>query len=189
MKLHNPELISALLDGELHGWRRWLVERHLKRCVSCAAEFRHLHHVREMLAANRVAPTMGDSQDFFWSKVKRDIQAREGQSETIPMPRLGLTDWIGQHQYAVASAAVALVAVFGVVVALHVYQPTTAVPGPAIVAKVPLATVERVETTIPNATATAFQAHDAGATVIWVSGLPWTKDMKEMQTLYANLDS
>jgi hypothetical protein len=186
MKPHNSELISALLDGELKGLRRWLVQRHVGRCATCAVEYRHLRHVRQMLAANPVIPSMSDSPEFFWSKVKRDIQTQAGRTESIPTPQLGWLDWLGQHRYAFASVGAVIVVTIGVVLALNAHGPT---PDPVtnLAANAPLATVERVETDLPNASATAFEAKDAGATVIWVTGLPWTKDMTEMQTLYATL--
>lgn len=176
MKPHNPELINALLDGELKGLRRWLVQRHVGQCALCAVEYRRLRHVQQLLAANPVLPRMSDSPDFFWSKVKRDIQAEAGRTETIPAPRLSLADWLGQHQAAFASAATAVVVVIGIALTTQA-------------GKVPPATVERVATALPNTTATTFEAKEAEVTVIWVSGLPWTKDMTEMQTLYATIDS
>jgi hypothetical protein len=51
------------------------------------------------------------------------------------------------------------------------------------------AQVEQLKTLIPHTTATAFDSEDAGVTVIWVSGLPWTPDMNEMKTEFANLDT
>src|SRR5882724_12814438 len=100
MRAHQSELISALLDGELKGLRRWLVQRHVSRCAECTAEYRHLSRVRQTLAANPVVPDMSDSADFFWSKVKREIQAQEGKTATVPVPQLSLTDWLSQHRYA-----------------------------------------------------------------------------------------
>ncbi|MCG3147791.1 MAG: hypothetical protein PCFJNLEI_01232 [Verrucomicrobiae bacterium] len=176
MKPHNPELISALLDGELTGLRRWMVQRHVGRCAVCAAEYRHLHHVRQLLAANPVVPPMSDSPEFFWSKIKRDIQAQAGQTEVIRVPQLSLADWFSQHRYALASATASVVVLLGILLTL---TPKRA----------PLATVERVATALPDTTATAFESPEAEATVIWVSGLPWTENMTEMQTLFATLDS
>src|SRR5438128_2176149 len=77
MRVHNPELISAQLDGELRGVRRWLVQRHLRRCAICAAEYQRVQRVRGLLAANPVTPPMSDSPEFFWSKVKREIETRD----------------------------------------------------------------------------------------------------------------
>ena len=104
MKVHHSELISALVDGELKGVRRWLVQRHVDRCALCASESRHLLHVREMLAANLPATPMSDSPEFFWSKVKREIHKREGQSADVPTASLSWSDWLGRRSVALASA-------------------------------------------------------------------------------------
>ena len=187
MKLHNPEWVSALLDGELNGLRGWLVKRHVSRCALCAAEYRRCQHLREMLAANPAIPTMSDSPDFFWSKVKREIQAREGQETTVAMPALSLSDWLDQRRFALASVVSALVVVVGLMIALrpsHVPSPTTV----ATIIEAPVATVEHASTFIPDTVATSFDAKDAAPAVIWVSGLPWAQDMTEMKTQFAHLD-
>ena len=97
MKLHNPEWVSALLDGELKGLRGWLVKRHVSRCALCAGEYRRGHHLRAMLAANPASPTMSDSPDFFWSKVKREIHAREGQETSPQSTRQLLTEALASN--------------------------------------------------------------------------------------------
>ncbi len=186
MKVHHSELVSALVDGELKGLRHWLIQRHVNRCAPCAAEYRHLHHVREMLAANPVTPKMGDSPEFFWSKVKREIQAREGQTATVPMPALSMADWLGQRQFALASVVTTLVAVTGLIFALQSSHNTS---GPVVIIQPPVATVEHASTFIPNTVATTIEATDSEPAVIWVSGLPWTPDMTEMKTQYAQLDT
>src|SRR5712671_5700188 len=186
MKAHHSELISALVDGELKGLRRWLVQRHVTRCAACAAEYRHFQHVRELLAANPVTSTMSDSPEFFWSKVKREIQAREGQTVNVPVPALGLADWLGQNRFALASAVTALIVVVGLMFAMR--TPRHA-PSPVVIIQPPLATVEHASTFIANTVATTIEATEAEPAVIWVSGLPWTPDMTEMKTQFAQLDS
>jgi anti-sigma factor RsiW len=189
MKAHHSELISALVDGELKGLRRWLIQRHVSRCTMCAAEYRHLLHVRKMLAENPVSRTMSDSPEFFWSKVKREIQAREGQTADIPMPSLSLTDWLGRHRYAFASVVTTLVAVVGLTIALQAPRTPSRRSIADPILPQPVATVEHASTLIPNTVATTIQTKDAEPAVIWVSGLPWTPDMNELKTQFAQLDS
>ena len=189
MKLHNPEFVGALLDGELKGLRRVLVQRHVRRCALCAAEYRHLRHVREMLAANPPHAQMSDSPEFFWSKVKREIRARGDQRVELPTPQLNPFDWLGQHRYAFASVTAALVAV---IVMIWMTQARRTTPTPTVAAAttlIPRATVEHVSTAIPDTVATAVDTEDRDVTVIWVSGLPWTPNMTEMKTVFANLDT
>jgi hypothetical protein len=52
----------------------------------------------------------------------------------------------------------------------------------------PVTTVQHAATFIPNTVATTLEATDSEPAVIWVSGLPWTPDMTEMKTRFAQLD-
>ena len=189
MRVHNPELMSALLDGELRGVRRWLVERHLRRCAICAAEYRRVHRVRDLLAANPATAPMSDSPEFFWSKVKREIEARAGQMSEAPAPKPSVIDWLSQHGYALAAAAATLVAAVGVIWMAHTPPPGKPAMAPVVVMRGNVATVEHVATVLEHAVATPVQQDDAGVAVIWVSGLPWMPDMTTMKTRFANLDS
>ena len=184
MKVHDSELISALADGELKGLRLWLVRRHVSQCAPCAAQYRHLIHVRQMLTANPTTPAMSDSPEFFWSKVKREIQAGEGQMAEVPVPALGLADWLRQHQPALASAIGALVVTVGLLLAWPARQRAPAGGETAIIPP-PLVKVEHAATFIPDTVATSFDATDSEPAVIWVSGLPWTPDMTELKTRFA----
>lgn len=186
MSRHETQTISGLLDGELKGIRRWLVERHVRACPICAVEYRRQRHVRRMLQAHPSPVEMSDSAEFFWSKVKAEIKHRGEKRVRSPMARLVLPDWLRQYQFAVATAATFVVA------AVCVFSLTRAPVGPTHIASTATAGpagVERLKTTIPNTVATAFQTDDSQDTVIWVSGLPWTPNMNEMKTEFANLDT
>jgi anti-sigma factor RsiW len=184
MKRHDPELLNALVDGELKGGRRFFVERHLRGCTVCAREYRQLRRVRAMLestAAN--APVMTESAEFFWTKIKRQIQAQH--SEQIEVPGV---DTLRQQQPVLAICVAVVVAVLAVVWTLQhrmTTAPTLARNSSRTAAAI-IAKIERVSTVIPDTDATALQ--DDGVAVIWVSGLPWTADMTAMKTHYANLD-
>jgi anti-sigma factor RsiW len=187
MKAHDTKWISALLDGELSGLRRFFVKRHLRGCALCAAEYRRLRHVRELLATAATKPEMGDSPAFFWSKVKREIQAREGRTVAAPFPRSSPLDWLGAHRLAFASVAVAVVAA-----GLWIWMEQAGRPAPKPTVAVaalppPRPIVERVSTVIPNAVATTVDTKDKDVTVIWMSGLPWTPNMTAMKTKFAHL--
>ena len=188
MSHHNTEAVTGLLDGQLKGVRLWLVKRHVSACPVCAAEYRHQQHVRRMLRANPPVAMMNDSPEFFWSKVKAEIQRRGGEQVEAPMPRLAFSDWLEQHQFAVATAAASLIAAVGLLWLVGSFYGT-----PGVTASAPpsadFAKIEQLKTAIPNTAATTFDSEDAGVTVIWVSGLPWTHDMNEMETEFANLDT
>jgi anti-sigma factor RsiW len=180
---HQSKYLSALLDGQLTGLRRWRVTRHLRACPVCAVEYRKQQHVRRLLAANLPTATLDDSREFFWSKVKAEIERRGDEMVPAPLPRLSLGDWLSQHQPALATVAALLMVALGGLWTLQLRRPGHVAVAP------PLAEVQPVSTSVPDAVATAFQSEEADVTVIWVSGLPWTPDMTEMKTLYASLDT
>jgi anti-sigma factor RsiW len=185
MNTHNPEFVSALVDGELRGLRRWLVRRHLARCAVCAAEYRHQLHVRQLLAAHPVVPVMNESAELFWSRVLRDIQAHTGQKYRVRLPSLSLGDWLFRHQTSLVGAAAVLAAGLGLWMAVRLY-PTTR---EATAYRRAAATVARVITPLPHTTATVFHRDEDEITVIWVAGLPWTANLKQMHTLFATTNS
>jgi anti-sigma factor RsiW len=184
MSDHNTEAVTGLLDGELKGVRRWLAQRHVNACPICAAEYHRQQRVRDMLRANPPLATMSDSPEFFWSKVKAEIQRRGDEQVEVPMPGLTLSGWLQQHQFAVASAVTLLVVVIGVLWFSPGFKQNV-----VQTAEADFARVEQLKTPIPHTAATAFDSEDSDVTVIWVTGLPWTADMNEMKTQFANLDS
>ncbi len=187
MKVHQSKYLSALLDGQLGGLRRWRVVRHVRVCPTCAAEYRKQRHVRRLLRANPAPATMDDAPEFFWSKVKAEIERRGDEVVATPYPRLSWRDRLSQHQAAWATVTVLLVALLA---GFWTWRPPRPIAGKAPVAAAkPLAVVERVTTSLPDTVATPIQSKEAGMTVIWVSGLPWTPNMTVMKTLYASLDS
>ena len=177
MKRHYEKSLSALVDGELRGVRRWLVERHVRRCPKCAAEYRHFHHVQQMLASNPPAVEMSDSAEFFWSKVKAEIEHRGSRRVAARMPHLSLWDWMTRHQYAMATVTAACVAAF-VAVATWQARRETGFTGQHY------ARIETLETMIPDTVATVVDTSDPAVQTIWISGLPWTSDMEEMKSLF-----
>jgi len=188
MNHHNTEAITGLLDGELKGLRRWMVQRHVNHCSACAEEYRRQEQVRQLLRANPTVTPMSDSPEFFWSKVKTEIQRRGDERVAASMPQLTFADWLRQHQLALATAAAALIAVVGVLWLTPAFRGTTTVAALAPTTT-DFARVDHLKTPIPHTVATAFDSEDADVTVIWVTGLPWTPDMDRMKTEFANLDT
>ncbi|HXI83798.1 MAG TPA: hypothetical protein VNL17_06875 [Verrucomicrobiae bacterium] len=209
MRHHNTTLVTGLVDGQLKGLRLWLAKRHLNSCPVCALEYRHQQHVRRLLQANPPSATMSDSAEFFWSKVKTEIRRRGEEPVEVSSPQRALTNWLRRHQFAMATATALIIAACGAVwfmqpvhrapeVTVSVATPATphapkvavSVPTPSTPTTPPdFAQVEEVKTPVPRSTATTFDSEEAGVTVIWVSGLPWTPDMNGMKTEFANLDT
>ena len=185
---HNTESVTGLLDGELKGLRLWLAKRHISACPVCALEYRHQQHVGRLLQANPPAAAMGDSAEFFWSKVKTEIQRHGEESVEVPLPRLALADWLRQHQFAMATTAAFVIAAGGAVWFMQAVRRAPELTA-SVAAPAGFAEVEQLKTPVPHSAATTFDSEDAGVTVIWVTGLPWTSDMNEMKTQFANLDT
>lgn len=179
MKQHNTERISALADGELKGFSRWLAQRHVRHCPQCAAEHQRIQRVRQSLAACPPVIEMSDSADFFWSKVKRAIAAREPQTIFIPIPRLSLGDWFLVHRGALATVTSGLMV--ALLTGVMLQQPHSAGRGTVM--------VERVDTVIPNTVATPLKGAESDVAVIWVSGLEWTADLDEMKQRFENTET
>jgi hypothetical protein len=131
---------------------------------------------------------MSDSPEFFWSKVKAEIHRRGQERVEAPMPNVVFADWLRRHPFAVAAVSALVVAATGVIWFAQTFQRAPAVTASAA-APAKFAKVEQLNAPIPHTAATAFDSEDAGVTVIWVTGLPWTPDMDEMKTEFANLDT
>ncbi len=132
MSPHNTKSVTGLLDGELKGRRLRLAKRHINSCPVCGLEYRHQQHVRRLLQENPPALAMSDSADFFWSKVKKEIQQRGEESVELPLPRLARADWFGQYQFAMATAAALVVVACGAVWFLQTVR-----RAPAVTASLP----------------------------------------------------
>jgi anti-sigma factor RsiW len=177
MKNHNIERLSALADGELQGLSRWVAERHLRHCQSCAKEYQQVQRVRELLADGRPTVEMSDSAEFFWSKVQREIQSHASRTTTVPVPRLTVGDWLRLHQTAWTSAVTALVVVAGVLVTLNPLDRSH---------RIGIITVQNAETGIADVAVTPLKSSEPDVAVIWVSGLDWATDMEEMKNMLQN---
>lgn len=174
---------AGLADQQLKGWRRWWAERRLAHNPVAAVEYREQMRARQLLREFPPRKPDPPSADQFWMRVRADIQ-RASQAPARPVPSAHpLTQW-WTEPVAVLTAVLVLLVVAASLLApwyrSQVARRTVAVPPTA---------VQRVATTIPNTVASPFHVRETGVTCIWVSGLPWTPNMVEMQTLYANLDT
>lgn len=167
------EFLSAFADDELRGWRRWRVRRHLQQCPLCVVEYRQLQHVRKLVRRNLAPVAMSDTAELFWSKVRRDIE----RTATIVQPQSPVSAWAAwwdRQQWRVATVAAAAVVLAGWLWMSRPAQLTVQV----VAAEAPLPDV--VATVLPG---------QGNVTTVWISGLPWTADMVEMQTLFADWDT
>jgi len=176
MKRHSTEQITALVDGELRGVRRWLTRRHAAQCPVCALEYRRQRQIRVWIASHSRTVKMEDSPEFFWSKVRAEIEQHGNAPVAMPTPRLNLPDWLRQHETVLVVAATAVLLLLSVPWWLQPHSE------PVVLAK-----VERVETPLPDTAATVLRTGDDEVAVVWLSGFPWSEDMEEMKTRLNNL--
>jgi anti-sigma factor RsiW len=188
-----PELISAYVDNELRGGDVRVVKEHLSECPICAAQYRHVVHVRRMLQENPPQVEMTDSHDFFWHKVKSEIESDKTRAEPVTMPRLSFADWFYLHQTAVtrfvSATAVVVVTLVAVGVSQRIFESGNSQPLNLVVASVPPQITNLDTPFLPHTVATVVdpsRSKQSDVTVIWVSGLPWAKDLTELQTVTAN---
>ncbi|NQU11352.1 zf-HC2 domain-containing protein [bacterium] len=200
MKRHEQEAISGLLDRELTRRQRRRVVGHLRACPQCITQYRRQRQVRRLVREHAPAPAMPLDAELFWNGVRHGIQATEPEPARAITPAASWLDWVPVPRWALVSVATASVVVVVALTALWypgLSRPGSSAPGPVAGVPPPVnppprptyAEVERAATVLPNTSVTPFDSEPAGVTVLWVDGLPWTADMTEMKTLYANLDS
>lgn len=86
MKSESQLKIQAYLDNELSPGEA----RKVAQWISSEAESRELYQAlketKEILAQNEPELKLGESRDFYWSKIRRDIQSSERIAEIPAQP-------------------------------------------------------------------------------------------------------
>jgi anti-sigma factor RsiW len=144
--------LQSYLDGELSESEAREVAGWLARDREAVALLSELKNTRQALAESKleIAITLPESRDFYWSKIRREIERLEDieQQEPAPAPSLiqRLSRWL------VPAGALA-----GLIIA-------------AMLALQPGAPAQRVgETALADAGAFTYHDYDNGATLVWLS--------------------
>ncbi len=150
---YNAQLkLQAFLDGELPEAEAGEVSSSLKQDRKAAALLEELRNTRRALAGFEAETKLPESREFFWSKIRREIQRQErAASRPAPAPLMALL-----RRFVVSASAVALVVIAGLLL--------TRPPGPAGTASGP-----EVETALADAGAFTYRDYDAGTTLVWLS--------------------
>lgn len=182
MKRTDFSWTAGLADQQLTGWRRWWAERRLAHNPVAAVEYREQVRARELLHQNPPRLPAPEPPDLFWARVRADIEQRGDAHQPV------VASWWARawsEQPIMGLAGVLAVLALAALIMAPWYRAriarTAAVAQPTA--------VHQVATTIPHTVASPFHVRETGATCIWISGLPWTPDMVEMQTLFAHLDT
>ena len=101
--------IQALLDNELSGRELAELERSLQTDSEGQALLNELRMTKAMLAGNEAELKVSDTREFYWSQIKRQIEAAE---VAAPAPRTPF--WVAWRRYFAPVAGVAVVAMLAV---------------------------------------------------------------------------
>jgi anti-sigma factor RsiW len=152
--------LQAHLDGELApGEAREMVSL-LQRDAEARGLFDELQSTRRLLAANEPEIKMPESREFYWSKIRRELERLDREPEARPRRVWGLPQWL--RLALPAGAVLGAVLVFAAVM-LH---RSAFAPGPGS----PLFAVgDEIETPLEEMNSFTFRSESARMTVVWVS--------------------
>ncbi len=144
--------LQAWLDGELSEADAKEVADLVARDRAAAAMLEELRHTRDALAGFESGIQLPESREFFWSKVKREIQRLETPaSKPAPTPLLAL--W---RRFLVPASALAAVLV-AVLLAVPPADQSGRTPA------------SDIETALPDAGAFTYRDYTAGTTLVWLT--------------------
>lgn len=140
--------LQAFLDGELPEAQACVVAEGLARDPEGAALLAELQNTRQALAGFEAPIKLPESREFYWSKIKREIERLE-KPAADPVPRVA---WVVRLRRALVPAgSLALLAIVG----LLTVRPS--VPPPSL------------ETASADSGAFSYRDYAAGATLVWLS--------------------
>ena len=148
MDIENQLKLQSFLDGELPEGEAREVANWVARDKEATALLAELRNTRQALAGAEPVMTLPESREFFWSKVRREIERQEGQRSVteVRKPSL-LARWRRFIVSAGAAAAVILVALIAV--------------GPGAPAE--------SEASMADPGAFTYRDYKAQATLVWLS--------------------
>ena len=150
---YNKQLkLQAFLDGELPEREARAVASEAAHDRESAALLEELRNTRGALAGFEAEVRLPESREFFWSKIKRQVERLETPaSEPAPLPFFALV-----RRFLVPASAFALVFIAGVVLT----RPTALINRGAPADS---------ETALAEAHAFTYRDFSAGTTLVWVS--------------------
>jgi anti-sigma factor RsiW len=150
---YNAQLkLQAFLDGELPAAEASQVTNWVAGDREAAALLEELRNTREALAGFEAGMQLPESREFFWSKVRREIQRLERPAlESTPAPVFAVL-----RRFLVPAFALALVVVVGGVLVRQA-GPIGGMASPEI------------ETALADAGAFTYRDYAAGTTLVWLS--------------------
>ncbi len=154
---HETELqLQAYLDGELSAGEARAVAEFLERDAGAQALYRELTTAKALLAKNELERKLSDSREFYWSKIRRQIE-REESSPAKASKEPALARW--WSRFLAPAGVLAGLAILLVVV---LQSPEG---GKTLLA---LDDSHEIETPLEETSSFSFRSEAAAMTVVWV---------------------
>jgi len=147
MDIESQLKLQSFLDGELPESEAREVANWVARDKEATALLAELRNTRQALAGAEPAMTLPESREFFWSKVRREIERQEPRPTTEARRPSLLAKWRRFIVSAGAAAGVILVALIAL--------------GPVVPAE--------SEASMADPGAFTYRDYDAQATLVWLS--------------------
>ena len=144
--------LQAFLDGELPEGEASATADWLARDREAAALLEELRNTDSALAGFEAGIQLPETREFFWSKVRREIQRLETPAPK-PAPLPLFARW---RRFMVPASALALVVIGGVVLT----RPN---------APLGHAATTGIETALADSGAFTYRDYSAGTTLVWLS--------------------
>lgn len=139
--------LQAFVDGELPEAEARVVASQLARDADAAALIAEMKFTRHALAGHEKAVRVPESRDFYWSKIRRQIEASEvGRPVPVAVP------WHAKlRRFLAPATAVAVVVIAG------------------LLATQPVGVVGGTETSLSDSGAFTYRDFSSGTTLVWLS--------------------
>ena len=153
----NDELaikVQAFLDGELSEAEARQISSLIASDADVAALHKELKQTRAALAGFEKRITLPESRDFYWSKIRREIERAEGAQDT---PVAGPVSLFGLFRRALVPVAGLAVLAVALLVTLQPGQPGR------------MTTASSMETASSDSSAMTYRNYESGTTLVWLS--------------------
>jgi anti-sigma factor RsiW len=157
MNLEQQLKLQALLDGELPEREAREILAWTQRDSAAAALLAELKNTRAAMAKSEPHLSVPESREFFWSKIKREIQRLEPHENSKP----NVSIFASVRRFLLPASVVAALVIAGMIARFN--APKT------IVENMADADMTTVETTLANSDATTYRDASEGTTLVWFS--------------------
>jgi anti-sigma factor RsiW len=153
--------VQAWLDGELPDREARRTGEWIARDAEASALAAELGCIKQAMFRNEAAATPGESREFYWSKIERQIQRKAG------LRRTGGTPWYARWRRYLAPAAGVAALASVLVIAVRQGRPPT---------------FDEISSTIDGMEAVTFHDQSSQTTIVWLEdNTPAAAEVKPVQ--------